>query len=245
MKNKCLTLAVAALALIANAQAQSSDSLVVTNSDTAVTQFVGTNTISEAEEANPFAGLTLINDREIFPLAGFNPFAIDQRFGLVVLVERGFDLTGYLATHTNPTTLSAPIAFGSNATSLFDIPLSQISDIVGITEITSIETGFPPVITGETISFGALSDSENGLVIPPLFFSGPTSLGFGGETVQFASEANPLDVSAAFNVQGIQTGYTATFTSDGETSTVPDSGMTISLFGLGLAGVTLLRRKVV
>src|SRR5205807_4555539 len=93
-------------------------------------------------------------DREIFPLAGFNPFAIHQRFGLVVLVERGFDLTGYLATHTNPTTLSAPIAFGSNATSLFDIPLSQISDIVGITEITSIETGFPPVISGETISFG-------------------------------------------------------------------------------------------
>lgn len=232
------------LAIVAAAQAQTSDTLVVTNSDSAVTQFVGTYTVSEADEANPFAGLTLINDREIPQPGVFNPFAIDQSFGLVVLVEPSFDLTAYLATHSNPTTLTGAIPFGSNATSLFDIPLSQISDIVGITEVTSIETGFPPVIIGETISFGALSDGENGFVIPPLFFLGPTDFGFTGETVHFASEANPLDVSAAFNVEGIQTGYTATFTSDVETSAVPDSGMTISLLGLGLAGVALLRRKI-
>ena len=245
MKENLLILAVAVLALVANAQAQTSDTLVVTNSDSAITQFVGTNTISEADEGNPFAGLTLINDSEIPQPGVFNPFAINLNFGLVVLVEPGFDLTGYLNTHSNPVTLQDPIPFGSDVTSLFDIPLSQISDIVGITEVTSIENGFPPVIIGETISFGALSDGENGFVIPPLFFLGPTDFGFTGEPVHFASEANPLDVSAAFNVEGIQTGYTATFTSDVETSAVADSGMTISLFGLGLTGVAFLRRKVV
>ena len=119
------------LATAAAVQAQTSDTLVITNSNPAVTQFVGTNTIGEADEANPFAGLTLINDREIFPTAGFNPSAIDQRFGLFVLVDPSFDLSGYLATHPDPTTLTGPIPFGSNVTSLFDIPLSQISDIVG------------------------------------------------------------------------------------------------------------------
>jgi hypothetical protein len=56
--------------------------------------------------------------------------------------------------------------------------------------------------------------------VPPLLRFGPTGLGFRGETVHFASEINPLDVSAAFNVEGIKTGYTATFTSAVETSTV-------------------------
>jgi hypothetical protein len=259
MKFKLLNLtgalALGALLFASNAWAQltsgNSDQLSIANPGNFTGVFVGNFAFSEANEAG--ASSTIFTNTTTTPISGgsvtntVNGVATTDRLnlsgGLWILMEPGslaseldFTLQG-----TGPGLVFPPTF--SDLLAQLNLSSSQVSDIVGILSSTGSFVSTPPpgAVVG-TLVFGVLNDGDPNLVSDVQLFV--------GEHLHFVPESSSasftsIDVSAAFNGVGTSSGYTATFTSDSEgQTTIPDAGTTISLFGLGLAGLAFVGRTI-
>jgi hypothetical protein len=221
-----------------SAFAQTSDMLTIT-STTANARFSGTHTFSETDEtaANVTAQLDLFTSVQSF-LNVTTPLdqpKLNASAGLTVLVEPGVSFDASVAN-----TLTAADLFNAQALARAGLSLNNISDIIGITSDVAVINTTPGTISTTTITFGVLNDIEAGLL--------GSSLGGVTFPLHFFTEGDAGQnqfITAALNVDNPPNPtYTATFTSDVDTSTVPDTGTTISLFGLGLAGLAFVSRKI-
>lgn len=198
--------------------------------------------LSEANE--PIATVMSYTSAQLNALVGGQMF-LNVTGGVTVVVEPGTNGALLLnQTLTLLPSLTNPLVGDINRTvsALFTqlgIPLSQISDVFGIASASVIPGTQLADVT--TFTFGFLSDNETGL--------GINTFGVPGQLLNFALEdGGPISgnnyIAAQFRVNGAN-GFSAQFFSDtGDARNVPDSGMTVSLLGLGLTGLALLRRKL-
>lgn len=241
-------LAIAALVSASQASAQAvSDSLVITNPTNPTSVFVGTTNIPEAFNEPLLVLFTGITTTTTLP-GGLPPIVTNTINGTTTTDRLNAGAGLFILTEPGSLTASVTITVGANQTfasvlASLNITGAQISDIVGILSATSVTTpGIGGISTTvDTTTFGIVNDGDPagllGLVVVP-----GTVLRFSNEPSNAVSAR--VDVSAAFNTNsgGVTT---AIFTSDSEApATVPDSGMTVSLLGLGLTGLALLRRKL-
>jgi len=162
--------------------------------------------------------------------------------GLTILLESG---------NTFNFTLGANLTFAdlSNADLLAQLGYrsSDVSDMVGIVNnVTTVRSGVVP-ITINTVEFGVLLDNEEepGSLAAPgfgfiVFALPPTT------PVHVFTEGDPAAnaaITAALNVPGGPV-YSATFVSDVELTTVPETGATVFLLGVGLIGIGFVYRKL-
>jgi hypothetical protein len=126
----------------------------------------------------------------------------------------------------------ANIAQYNHATALLD-PNGNLSDIFGV-----YRSGSGTELDPFTYAVAFVSDPDQSLL------TGDSFPGFGTITTRLPEDQDSYDATSYL---GITVGavelfpYTATFSSDRE---VPDSGTTLSLLGLAVTGLALLRRKL-
>ena len=219
-----------------------SDVLTIT-STTPDAPFVGTWTFPEFHEGS---GITTSAGAQPLPFRSTSINTIGATLipdaGLTILLESG---------NTFNFTLGANLTFAdlSNADLLAQLGyrFSDVSDIVGIVNnVTTVRPGVVP-ITINTVEFGVLLDDEEepGSLAAPgfgfiVFALPPTT------PVHVFTEGDPAAnaaITAALNVPG-GPAYSATFVSDVELTTVPETGATVFLLGVGLIGIGFVYRKL-
>lgn len=145
-------------------------------------------------------------------------------------------------------------ALGANGAAGIDlIGLHAISDVYGIASARAITDVGPFPITsfqlagdGSGLTFALVSDGDLGSLYLSIFdLATVGSSAVPSSPLRFAFETGaPQDAGNFLRVTAGNLGYTLTVQSDVEAAGVPESGTTMSLLGLGLAGIAAVRRKL-
>jgi hypothetical protein len=165
-------------------------------------------------------------------------FPFNLTAGVTVWLEPGSN-GGILPTNTTFGNLTLGSTFATLNDALTSLlgPSAKISDVFGLTAVVNGNASLA--------GFGLLSDNETSL-----------SVGSFGLTTAFDPDIDPQPLRFAFEPAGAQAvggvflsteansaGYGLSISSDSDPA-VPDSGMTLSLFGMALTGIAFLHRKI-
>ena len=235
-----ISLSYIALAVIAASPATAivsveSDAIIITNPD-GNRNALSTSIPETTAEPLAFiaADTTVANPNPLgAPILLFNLTA-----GVTVWLEPGSN-GGILPANTTFGNLTLGSTFATLNDALTSLlgPSAKISDVFGLTAVVNGNASLA--------GFGLLSDNETSLSVGSFGLTTTFDPDIDPQPLRFAFEpANAQPVGNVFlSTEANTAGYGLSISSDSDVA-VPDSGMTLSFFGMALTGIAFLRRKI-